>query len=300
MWARIKPYLLHTRLLMAPLVASTFALGYALAGGFQGGGNSGQFVLGILAWAVLGNGAALCINSHYDRDSGDVAFLNHPPPAPRYLARFGLGIGAAGLVLSAVFLPLAFTAAYLLAAALGVLYSHRRFRLKNNLVLAPLINGFGYCVLTMYAGWAVVTPHLRREFAWISVGMLCLSFAAYWMTQVYQVEDDRRRGDVTLAGRYGGRKTLVAAFASGLAGFGLVVNTVFIRVMPVFAATVALPIVLGTFLLFYWRARAADGRLAKRMMYSFFALAGLTNVILVAATFQPVYYTGWLLTDLFR
>ena len=299
-WSKLKPYLLHTRPMMTPVVALHYTLGYALAGGFTTGENIGQFLLGMLVWAVLGHGATLSINSYYDKDTGDIAFLNNPPPTPKHLNHFGVGMGAVGLLLTFWLLPLPFLAAYLLSGILAILYSHPRFRVKNILGLAALVNGVGYCVLTPYAGWSVITPYLHREFVWISAGMLFISFTGYWLTQIYQIEDDRLRGDVTLAGLLGVKKTLTLAFYSGVIGYGLIVHTIFIKVMPILTALVGIPVILGGICLVYWYLHANDKRIAKIAMYYGFAVVAITDICIIIGTLGQSYYQGWLFTDLFH
>ena len=299
-FSRLKIYLLHTRPLMIPVIALNYSLGYALAGGLKSGENLSQFLIGMLVWAVLGNGANLCINSYYDRDIGDIAFLNNPPPAPKYLHFFGIGVGVLGLLLTVYLLPVSFLGAYLLAGILAILYSHPRLRLKNTVGLAALTNGIGYSILTPYAGWSIVNMHLQPAFVWISLGMFSLSLTGYWASQLYQVEDDRIRGDTTMAGLLGARKTLNLALFSGVIGYGLIVHTIFIRVMPVLTALVGIPIIAGISSFAYWYTHASDKRTAKIIMYIGFAIVGVTNICIMIGTLGQSYYNGWLFTDLFR
>src|SRR2546427_5129694 len=63
-------------------------LGYVLAVGIKGAG-SGERLLpalgALLIWVILLNGGTLAINSVFDRDEGDIGYLNAPPPLPRHL-----------------------------------------------------------------------------------------------------------------------------------------------------------------------------------------------------------------------
>lgn len=42
-------------------------------------------MIAAVAWAVLGNGGTLAINSVFDRDGGDIGYLDDPPPVPAAL-----------------------------------------------------------------------------------------------------------------------------------------------------------------------------------------------------------------------
>ena len=93
-------YLLHTRPAEWPIVAAHTAVGYLLAVGLQGaarGDRLGPALLGITLWVVCLNGGTLALNSAFDRDEGDVAYLRQPPAPPAHLAGFGLALMLAGL-----------------------------------------------------------------------------------------------------------------------------------------------------------------------------------------------------------
>src|SRR5581483_7036782 len=149
-------YLLHTRPAEWPIVAAHTGLGYLLAVELEGAARGEALpaaLLGVALWVVCLNGGTLAINSAYDRDEGDVAYLRRPPPAPAHLLGFGLGLMAVGQGL-AFFLPPAYRAVYALCFGLSVLYSVPPFRLKAVAGLDWLINMWGFGTLTPYAGWA--------------------------------------------------------------------------------------------------------------------------------------------------
>ena len=68
----------------------------------RGAGNRAGAALlgGIVLWVVCLNGGTLALNSAFDRDEGDVAYLKRPPPPPRHLAAFSLGLMGAGQLLA--------------------------------------------------------------------------------------------------------------------------------------------------------------------------------------------------------
>jgi 4-hydroxybenzoate polyprenyltransferase len=212
-------YLLHLRPAEWPIMAAHTAVGYLLAVGVGGaaGAHLGPALLGLLLWVVCLNGGTLALNSAFDRDEGDIAYLRNPPPPPRALAAFSLGLMAAGQI-AATALPPLFGALYALCFVLSVLYSVPPFRLKAVAGADWLINMAGFGTLTPLAGWAT-TGRPVDTVAWLVLLAFGPLFAAlYPLTQLYQLEEDARRGDRTLALMLGVRRSLeVALAATGVA-----------------------------------------------------------------------------------
>jgi lycopene elongase/hydratase (dihydrobisanhydrobacterioruberin-forming) len=215
-------YLLHLRPAEWPIMAAHTALGYFLAVGIGGGAGEhlDAAVLGLVLWVMFLNGGTLALNSAFDRDEGDIAYLRDPPPPPRRLAAFSLGLMAAGQV-AALALPPLFGALYAVCFVLSVLYSVPPFRLKAVAGADWLINMVGFGTLTPLAGWAT-TGRPVNGVTWLVLLGFCPLFAAlYPLTQLYQLEEDARRGDRTLALMLGVRRSLSVALAAAGAAFVL-------------------------------------------------------------------------------
>lgn len=214
-------YLLHLRPAEWPIMAAHTALGWALAVGLAGaarGEHLGAALLGLALWVECLNGGTLALNSAFDRDEGDIAYLRDPPPPPRRLAGFALGLMAAGQIVSLALPPL-FAALYAVCFVLSVLYSVPPFRLKAVAGADWLINMVGFGTLTPLAGWATSGRPLDLV-AWLLLLGFCPLFAAlYPLTQLYQLEEDARRGDRTLALLLGARRSLDVAMAATAAAF---------------------------------------------------------------------------------
>jgi len=218
-------YLLHTRPAEWPIMAAHTALGYLLAVGLAGAASGqvlGAALLGLFLWVICLNGGTLAINSAFDKDEGDIGYLREPPPVPPHLFGFGMGLLLVGGVLS-LQLPAGFTAAYGACFLLSVLYSVPPFRFKAVAGVDWIINMIGFGALTPYAGWALTGRPLDRPALLVFVAFAPLFAALYPLTQLYQFEEDRRRGDRTLALMLGERASLLAAVAAALVAFGLFV-----------------------------------------------------------------------------
>ncbi len=216
-------YLLHLRPAEWPILAGHTALGYILAVGITGlraGAHLSEALLGIALWVVCLNGGTLALNSAFDRDEGDIAYLRRPPPPPRGLAVASLGLMLAGQG-AAVLLPPAYQVAYATCVVLSVLYSVPPMRLKAVAGADWIINMVGFGTLTPYAGWAATGVPLDPARGLALIAFCPLFAALYPLTQIYQLEEDTRRGDRTLATVLGVSGSLHAATAALVVAFAL-------------------------------------------------------------------------------
>jgi 4-hydroxybenzoate polyprenyltransferase len=216
-------YLLHTRPAEWPIMAAHTTVGYLLAVDLRGvlrGERLGSALLGVLLWVVCLNGGTLALNSAVDRDEGDIAYLRRPPPPPAHLAGFGLALMSTGLA-GSLLLPVAYRLVYAACLVLSVLYSVPPFRLKAVPGADWAINMLGFGTLTPYAGWAATGLPVDPAGLLVLIGFCPLFAALYPLTQIYQYEEDARRGDRTLARALGLRRSLLVAAGSAGLGFAL-------------------------------------------------------------------------------
>jgi lycopene elongase/hydratase (dihydrobisanhydrobacterioruberin-forming) len=209
-------YLLHMRPREWPIMIAHTSLGYFLARGVATGVTRAGFtalIPGLLVWVLLLNGGTLALNSAFDRDEGDIGYLDDPPPVPPHLAIWGFGLMLAGQVL-ALALPRGFAYAYAICFAMSLLYSMPPVRLKAVAGADWLINMIGFGTLTPYAGWALTRMPLTPAGAWALGGFAPLFAALYPLTQLYQLDEDRARGDRTLALALGARASLALSIAA--------------------------------------------------------------------------------------
>src|SRR5687768_5892926 len=244
------------------------------------------FALGL--WVVCLNGGTLAINSAFDRDSGDIGYLDAPPPVPTGLLRVGLGLMILGQ-LGALMLPAGFAIAYAICFALSVLYSIPPFRFKAVAGVDWIINMIGFGTLTPYAGWAATGIAMTPAAALVLVAFCPLFAALYPLTQLYQFEEDRQRGDRTLSLMLGMRASLsVAVVASGVAFACFAVAATLGNVSTARAIPLVIAGVTWLALLTRWSARCARMTTAehKRGMYAALGAWGLTDVAVLIA-FAP-------------
>jgi len=216
-------YVLHMRPAEWPIMAGHTLVGYVLAVGFSGvvrGAWLWQTLGGLAIWVIFLNGGTLAINSVFDKDEGDIGYLNAPPPLPRHLLAFSVALLAGGQLLGFA-LPPAFQVAYAVCFLLSILYSVPPFRFKAVAGVDWVINMWGFGTLTPFAAWAATGRPLDGGHALVLLGFCPLFAGLYPLTQLYQMEEDRRRGDRTLALLLGLRASLGIAIASTALAFAL-------------------------------------------------------------------------------
>jgi len=201
-------YIIHMRPRSWPIVAGHLASGF-LCGAAVAGRDVCWWRLagGAFIWAVLLNGGTLAFNSAFDKDTGPIGYLEHPPPVPRRLAAFGIALMVLGLPF-AVFISTAFAIAYTVCVLMSALYSCPPARLKAVPFADLAINCTGYGALTFYSGWAASGGPLGGPGRWSTAGFFLLFASLYPLTQIYQIETDAASGDRTLAVFLGRRRAL--------------------------------------------------------------------------------------------
>jgi 4-hydroxybenzoate polyprenyltransferase len=279
-------YLLHMRPAEWPIMAAHTALGFVLAVGLRPLGHGegvGEGLWALFLWVVMLNGGTLAINSVFDRDEGDIGYLDKPPRPPTYLLSFSLGLMAAGQLL-AFSLGSAFALAYAVCFAMSLAYSVPPLRLKAVGGVDWLINMVGFGTLTPYAGWAATARPLDHAHALVLLGFCPLFAALYPLTQLYQFEEDRRRGDRTLAIMLGMKRSLLVAIVCTLIAFAMFTSAVGASVSW---RDAGIPIALAMWLLllFRWFKRHATMPPVehKRGMYAALLAWAVTDAAILLA-----------------
>jgi 4-hydroxybenzoate polyprenyltransferase len=215
-------YILHLRPVEWPIMAGHTALGALLAATAWPAGTPlpwKRALLGIVLWVACLNGGTLAINSAFDRDESDVAYLRRPPPPPPHLFAWGLGLMLAGLALALALLAPGYAAAYAVCLVLSVLYSVPPWRLKAVAGADWAINLIGFGAITPLAGWLALGARPTAWAWWLVAGFGALFASLYPLTQLYQIQEDEVRGDWTLARRLGIATSLRVAVAATLVAF---------------------------------------------------------------------------------
>lgn len=279
------PYLLHLRPRAWPIVAAHMSVGFFLANGFDfQDGALQKLLLAAFTWGIVGNGGTLAINSYYDQDEGDIGYLDDPPPPPEHLHIFSLALLVLGIPL-AFLLGWRFLTAYMICMVLSLMYSIPPFRVKARAGFDVLINSTGFGGLTIYAGWAAVNRPLEPTIINVMLGFFFLFAAFYPLTQIYQMEEDDKRGDKTLALLL--KKPAVFHFA-GLAvliAFMFFISEAAARYFELRSLGILISLILWASLLIPWMRNHAsvDTAYEKQGFYRALWIWAITDISIVLA-----------------
>jgi 1,4-dihydroxy-2-naphthoate octaprenyltransferase len=171
-------------------------------------------------------------------------------------------------VLSSWQLVLLYTTVMLLSVA----YSHPRFRWKARPLLSLLVVALGQGGIGFGAGWvsaATPPPALfsSREGMLGMAAAILLTTGFYPLSQLYQIDEDRQRGDFTFAVVYGPRTSFRFSLACLIAG-GLCIVLVVLERFGVLDATLA----LSAQLLLWWMVFRWNQRFRSEVISNFVTL----------------------------
>lgn len=208
--------LIHLRLHFQILLAPIFLWGYFLAVGEQGARPDAKFWLAFLAFHLFLYGGTTAYNSYYDRDEGPVGGLVKPPPVDPALLPFSLIVQLIGAVL-AFLVNLPFALIYLLTFTLFTAYSYPVTRLKGKPLGSIFTIGCGQGIFAALAGYVTAKPDLTAisPLQWLGIiAATLITVGFYPLTQIYQIDEDVARGDLTFAAWAGPRNSF--RFAIGV------------------------------------------------------------------------------------
>ncbi|MEM9324566.1 MAG: UbiA family prenyltransferase [Bacteroidota bacterium] len=194
-----KSTLLHLRIPFSIFLLHVFLFAVAVLGAPA----DWKLVLVFLTLHLLIYPASNGYNSYFDKDEGSIGGLKRPPAVSKELYWVALLFDFAGTVL-AMLVSWRFAIMILIYGLISKAYSHPAVRLKKYPILGWVAAGVfqGYFTFMMVvvalsgmsfaqlADWNLQYPAL------LSTALL---FGSYPMTQVYQHEEDSRRGDRTIS-----------------------------------------------------------------------------------------------------
>lgn len=174
--------------------------------------------------------ASNAYNSYYDKDEGSIGLLENPPPVTKKLLYTAWAIDLLALVLGWVWVGEFFVIYLIVYGLISKAYSHPAIRLKKYPIISWLVVTLFQGALTYLAVYQAIIPNFQifklTHFQILLPAFICTSnlLAIYPLTQVYQHEEDARRGDLTMSRVLGIRNTFLnAVFWLGLSGVGFLI-----------------------------------------------------------------------------
>jgi 4-hydroxybenzoate polyprenyltransferase len=174
-------------------------------------------------------------NSYFDKDEKSIGGLKNPPPTKKGLYYLSILFDAAAIILGFWKISATFAMMLLIYGLVSKAYSHPAIRLKKyaftSLIITGLFQGF-FTVVMCYVGLNKYGIENALQLKVIIPGILAsfMLWANYPMTQIYQHEEDAKRGDITASIRFGINGTFYFAmimFGLAVAGFIYYFNVTF-------------------------------------------------------------------------
>ena len=165
-------------------------------------------------------GGATAYNSYYDKDKGAIGGLKNPPEMNdwMWLASWSVQILGLLIALSAGYL---FTTIYLVSMVLFWLYSSPHFRWKGKPLKSMVAIGISTGTNSLLLGYLAAshTADFSLPVGLAAPGVMLILLSLYPISQLYQQDEDRRRGDRTYAVIYGSKgvfRFFIGAFSAGM------------------------------------------------------------------------------------
>jgi 1,4-dihydroxy-2-naphthoate octaprenyltransferase len=191
--------LLHLRILFSVFLMPVFlfALSQVPQINFQ------DAVLTFIIWHLLVYPASNGYNSYFDKDEGSIALIETPPPVDKSLYYFSLFLDLIALLLS-IFVGWILFWAVIFYGVISKMYSHPTFRFKKYPVISFMIVFIFQGAFVYWSSYTSISGLDTLEgwnlnFTLAGLICSCLIGATYPLTQVYQHEEDSKRGDTTLS-----------------------------------------------------------------------------------------------------
>lgn len=196
-------------------------------------------------------------NSYFDKDEKSIGGLKNPPPVRKGLYALAIALDLVAIIVSYIKISTTFSLMVLAYGLVSKAYSHPLIRLKKHAWTSWIITGLTQGLYTFAMCYVGVNDFrveqtLRMEV--IIPGLLTslMLWANYPITQIYQHEEDRKRGDITLSARLGITGTFYFAasvFSLAVTGFLFYLRFMFSEKHAWFFMIAIIP-VLSYF--FYW------------------------------------------------
>lgn len=152
-------------------------------------------------------------NSFYDKDEKSIGGLKYPPKVDKNLLFTSLIFDLIGLAIS-IYISIYFAIAILIYGLVSKAYSHPSIRLKKYpisglLTVGVFQGGFIYlaCIQVFDNLHLSQLTELRYLFPALISSVLLIG--SYPMTQIYQHEEDQKRGDISISIKLGIRGTFL-------------------------------------------------------------------------------------------
>jgi 4-hydroxybenzoate polyprenyltransferase len=166
-------------------------------------------------------------NSYFDKDEGSIGGLKYPPPTKKGLYFLSLILDATAIILGYLMINATFALMLFIYGLVSKAYSHPLTRLKRHGITSLFLTGIFQGLFTFVMCFIGINNFgietVLTSPVLIPAGLSSLLLMAnYPMTQIYQHEEDSKRGDITISIMLGINGTFhfaATTFVFGLIGF---------------------------------------------------------------------------------
>lgn len=250
-----KSTILHLRIPFSFFLLPVFLFSCAVAGDI----NWTNFGLVFFILHILVYPASNGYNSYFDKDEKSIGGLKNPPVVSKQLYTVSLLFDLIGLLLG-LLISLEFVLMIFIYGLVSKAYSHPTVRLKKRPIIGWLAAGIFQGYFTYLLSYiALKDISLSETMIW-SIhlpGLLSsiLLLGSYPMTQIYQHEEDGKRGDETMSRILGIKGTFyftAAMFTMAMGGFAYLFLEYYSLLIAVLFFAFLSPVLIY-FLLWYLR-----------------------------------------------
>ena len=223
-------------------------------------------------------------NSYFDKDEKSIGGLKNPPPVNKGLYYLSLTFDIAAIVFAIWKISIPFAMMLVIYSAVSRAYSHPLIRLKKYAITSWFVAGLFQGAFTFIMCYMGVNKYdfiqtLRPSILIPALLTSLMLWGNYPMTQVYQHEEDGKRGDETLSIKLGIRGTfwfVLLMFMIASAGFVIYLTTAFELKYAIAFLLALFPVVLFFLYWFYavWKDES-KANYTNTMWVNFLSATGL-------------------------
>jgi hypothetical protein len=201
---------LHLRIPFSYFLLPVFLFALAVSPNFNGPRIGWVFLIMHFFLYPASNG----FNSYFDKDEKSIGGLKNPPPVNKGLYYLSLLFDLIAITLGFLKVNPTFALMLLIYGAVSKAYSHPSIRLKKYPITGWIITGLFQGIFTFlmcYVGLNdfAIEDSLQSNVLIGGILTTIMLWANYPLTQVYQHEEDLKRGDITLSLKLGIRGTFL-------------------------------------------------------------------------------------------
>lgn len=163
--------------------------------------------------------ASNAYNSYYDKDEGSIGGLENPPPVSKELFYVAWALDILSIIIAYFLSGWILALALFIYSSISKAYSNDKTRLKKYPILSWITVGifqgaFTYLTVIQAVDNILLSDLMQDKYLFPAILSTFNLLGFYPMTQIYQHEEDAKRGDLTMSRLLGIRGTFL--FTAGI------------------------------------------------------------------------------------